>query len=320
MKGGRILKLDTQQNMRTYLPEGKLFNSADNQNRIKDVRALCESMEKGLILEARASMCDNAHDLYVELPCGKGIIPREEGAIGIKEGTTKDIALLSRVNKTVCFKVTNIKLDSPEPVFTLSRKQAQEECMANYISNLSIGDVIPAKVTHLEPFGAFVDIGCGVVSFIPIDAISVSRISHPSDRFFNGQDLFAVVKSTEGDRVSLTHKELLGTWQQNADLFSPGETVSGAVRSVEPYGIFIELAPNLAGLAEPRDGVYPGQAASVYIKAIIPEKMKVKLIIVDVFDSTGFPGKIDYFINSGKLDRWVYSTDCCEKHIETVFK
>ncbi len=306
--------------MRSYLPEGKLFNTAENQSYIKNEKSLCEAMEKGLILEARASMCDNAHDLYVELPCGKGIIPREEGAIGIKEGTTKDIALLSRVNKTVCFKVTDISFNDKEPVFVLSRKQAQEECVENYISSLTIGDIIPAKVTHLEPFGAFVDIGCGVVSFIPIDAISVSRISHPSDRFFNGQDLFTVVKATDGDRISLTHKELLGTWQQNADQFSPGETVSGAVRSVEPYGIFIELAPNLAGLAEPREGVYPGQAASVYIKAIIPEKMKVKLIIVDVFNSTGFPGKINYFINSGKLEHWVYSTECSDKHIESVFR
>jgi Fe-S cluster assembly ATP-binding protein len=61
--------------------------------------------------------------------------------------------------------------------------------MNEYISKLACGDVIPAKVTHLEPFGCFADIGCGIVSLIPIDAISVSRISHPGDRFFNGQDI-----------------------------------------------------------------------------------------------------------------------------------
>lgn len=55
-------------------------------------------------------------------------------------------------------------------------------------------------------------------------------------------------------------------------MFSTGETVGGIVRSIEPYGIFIELAPNLAGLAEPRENVRVGQAASVYIKALIPEK------------------------------------------------
>lgn len=59
-------------------------------------------------------------------------------------------------------------------------------------------------------------------------------------------------------RVSLSHKELLGTWEENAALFSPGETVSATVRSVESYGIFVELTPNLAGLAEPKAGVRAG--------------------------------------------------------------
>ncbi|MBQ6633106.1 MAG: S1 RNA-binding domain-containing protein [Ruminococcus sp.] len=305
--------------MKRYLPEGKIFNDPENQYYISSAEAMAEAMTHGITVEARAKMCDNAHDLYVDLECGTGVIPREEGAIGIKDGTTKDIALLSRVNKTVCFKVTDIK-DTPDgPLFILSRRKAQEECMEKFVAFLENGDIIPAKVTHLETFGAFVDIGCGIVSLIPIDAISVSRISHPCDRFFNGQDIFAVVKGRENGRITLTHKELLGTWLENAGQFAPGETVSGVVRSVEPYGVFIELAPNLAGLAEPREGVYPGQAASVYIKAIIPEKMKVKLIIVDVFDSSGFPGKINYFIKDGKLDKWVYSTDSCDKEIVSEF-
>ena len=51
------------------------------------------------------------------------------------------------------------------------------------LDNLKSGDIISACVTHLEPFGAFVDIGCGVVSFIGIENISVSRITHPIRAF-----------------------------------------------------------------------------------------------------------------------------------------
>lgn len=138
--------------------------------------------------------------------------------------------------------------------------------MGEYISKLTPGDIIDARVTHLEQFGCFVDIGCGIPSLIPIDAISVSRISHPSDRFFTGQYIKAVVKSNDGSRICLTHKELLGTWEENASLFSSGETVSGIVRSIEDYGIFVELAPNLAGLAEPKENIHAGQSISVYIK------------------------------------------------------
>jgi len=303
-----------------YLPEGKIFNSADNQYYLQSEKNMLEAQLHGLILEGHAILCDAEHNLIVELPFGRGIIPRTEGAIGIEDGSTRDIALLSRVNKTVCFKVIKIGRNSQgETECILSRRQAQEECMQNRISKLRCGEVIPAKVTHLEPFGCFVDIGCGIPSLIPIDAISVSRISHPNDRFFNGQDIYAVVKGTEDGRICLSHKELLGTWSENAGMFSAGETVGGVVRSVEPYGIFIELAPNLAGLAEPRENVRVGQAASVYIKALIPEKMKVKLIIVDVFDNGCFPSKINYFINSGKIERWVYSTEQSDKRIISEF-
>lgn len=306
--------------MTNYLPEGKTFNLPENRYYLQSEKTMLEAKYHNITLEGHAVMCDRDHDLIVELPFGKGLIPRNEGAIGIEDGSTKDIALLSRVNKTVCFKVLDVRQgNNGEPECILSRRLAQEECMANSISKLMNGDVIPAKVTHLEPFGAFVDIGCGIPSLIPIDAISVSRISHPNDRFFNGQDIHAVVKSVEDGRICLSHKELLGTWEENAALFSAGETVGGVVRSVEPYGIFIELAPNLAGLAEPRENVRTGQAASVYIKALIPEKMKVKLIIVDVFENLCFPGKINYFINSGTLSEWVYSTKSSEKNIVTVF-
>ena len=263
--------------MRNYYPEGEIFLTSDNQNSIKNIFSLQEAMLQEKILEARVSLCDNDHNLHIDLPCAKGIINREEGAIGISEGTTKDIALITKVNKPVCFVVKEIKKDEAgNYTAILSRRTVQERCINEFINTLSSGDVISAKVTHLEQFGAFVDIGCGIPSLIPIDAISISRISHPSDRFQPGQNIFVVVKDICGGRVWLSHKELLGTWEENASKFHYGETVSGIIRSVEDYGIFVELAPNLAGLAEPKEGVAVGQHASVYIKALIPEKMSYR--------------------------------------------
>ncbi|MGN0666798.1 MAG: S1 RNA-binding domain-containing protein [Huintestinicola sp.] len=309
--------------MKKSFPEGTLINLPENKAAISTHSGLEEAMRSGQILEARVAVCDSSHNLIIPLPSGTGIIPREEGAMGIFDGSTRDIALITKVGKPVCFIVTGIETDDDgRNRYLLSRRAVQEECAENYISKLTSGDIIPAKVTHLEQFGAFVDIGCGLPSLIPIDAISVSRISHPSDRFFTGQSIRAIVKGVNGSRVWLTHKELLGTWDENAAAFSCGETVSGIVRSVEDYGIFVELAPNLAGLAEPKEGIAAGQTVSVYIKAMIPEKMKVKLIIVDSSDTasiTNVPAK--YFIDerTTHIDRWKYSSDMCGKVIESIF-
>ena len=303
-----------------YKPEGSLYATDSNMKLISSADGLKEAMSKEIILEARVSVCDSSHNLIVDLPCGKGIIPREEGAVGITEGKTRDIALISRVNKYVCFIVTDVRESiSGKVTAMLSRKKAQEKCIQNYTRHLTTGDIINARVTHLEQFGCFVDIGCGLPSLIPIDAISISRISHPSDRFSTGQYIRTIVKSNENERICLTHKELLGTWDENAADFHPGETVSGIVRSIEEYGIFVVLTPNLAGLAELKENILPGQNVSVYIKAIIPEKMKIKLIIVDTCDDEPPQDEIRYFYSKDKINLWNYASEASERKIISEF-
>ena len=155
---------------------------------------------------------------------------------------------------------------------------------------------------------------------LPIALISVSRIPHPSARFFVGQKIKAAVFSRdETGRVTLTHKELLGTWRENADLFAVGETVPGIVRSVESYGVFVELTPNLAGLAEYNPEVRAGQTAAVYIKNIIPERMKVKLVIVDHRDEENKIPPMRYFIKGDHIDYFRYSPEESARVVETVF-
>ena len=254
----------------------------------------------------------------------RGIIPKEEAQY-LKNEETKDIAILTRVGKTVCFTVQGFERDpSGEVVAILSRRLAQKECMHSFIETLAPGDIIPAKITHLEAFGAFVDIGCGIISLLSIDSISVSRISHPSERLAVGDTVYTVVKSIdERGRIYVSSRELLGSWQENANLFTEGQTVRGIVRSVESYGVFVELKPNLAGLAEYKEDVSIGQTAAVYIKSIIPEKMKIKLIIIDAHDAQTYTEPLEYFIDTeavSHIDRWVYSPKESKRIIESVFK
>ena len=63
----------------------------------------------------------------------------------------------------------------------------------------------------------------------------------------------------------------------------------------------------------------PGQAVSVYIKNILPDKMKIKLVVVN--KNLGQPLRFEphYFVTRGRLKRWTYSTPQSRKQIETVF-
>lgn len=164
--------METRKSENVYLPEGYLLQTEMNRTYTSSVKMLECAMKRGKILEGTVTLCDSTDmSLYVDFGFARGVIPKEEALYS--PGGGKDIAVITRVGKAVCFKVTGIE----DGVVYLSRRAAQEECMKNYISSLSPGDVIPASVTHLDPFGAFVDIGCGIVSLI-----CMGRPSSPKER------------------------------------------------------------------------------------------------------------------------------------------
>lgn len=310
--------------MNRYLPEGCYITTPENRERIGSFEGLERALTQGLIAEAPAVLCDHAFGLHVALGGGiRGLIPREEAQTVPGGEAIKDIAILTRVGKPVCFKVIGFKDEGNERIAILSRRAAQEECLLHYTDTLCPGDILPAKITHLENFGAFVDIGCGIISLLSIDSISVSRIAHPSERLSVGEEIYCVMKcrDTKG-RIYVSQRELFGSWEENASHFSQGQTAYGIVRGVESYGIFVELAPNLAGLAEYRADIREGQSAAVYIKSILPEKMKIKLIIIDATVAPTYHAPTRYFIDprvTEHIDSWLYSPPGARRRIETIF-
>ena len=299
-----------------FLPEGLRPPSDCSLTNLK------AAAEHGEILEAVACRCGTDHTLFFSLGAVEGRMPRQEAVAPWISGASRDISVLSRVGKSTCFTVKSVFSDAKgAPVALLSRREAQEKAMGS-LECLTPGTVLTCRVIRLERFGAFLDIGCGIVAMLPIEHISVSRISHPKERFREGQKILAAVYAIDREhrRISMTHRELLGTWMENASRFAPGETVRGIVRSVKEYGSFIELTPNLSGLTDTREDLAPGDAVSVYIKSIRPERMKVKLQIIEKLPPLSEPDPIHYQVTDGILSHWVYSPPGCEKSaIETDF-
>ncbi len=285
--------------------------------------SLRAAMESGTVLEAVAQRCDPRQNLHFTLGPVAGILPRTEALSPWISGSEREISVISKVGKQICFTVKSVEADEKgAPVAYLSRRIPQEEAL-EHLLRLSPGAVVTAKVTHLASFGAFLDVGRGVVAMLPIEQISVARIAHPKDRFRVGQKILAAVLSTDPEkhRLTMTHKELLGTWMENASWFSPGETVPGIVRSVKEYGSFIELTPNLSGLADAREGLSPGDRVSVYVKSIRPERMKIKLQLIERLPPDPTPPPLRYQVTDGVLERWTYSPpNYTGAPVETVFK
>lgn len=313
-----------------YKPEGTLIDTAGNDEYLASAGGLERAMLSGAIIEGMVTLCDKDLCLHVDLRCAEGIIPPDEAVYCRAGEGRKDIAILSRVAKPVACRVLSVGWENGRRVALLSRRLAQKECLDALLRENRPGDLLWARVTHLEPFGAFVDVGCGVSSLLSVDCISVSRISHPRDRLSPGMLLPVVIKSVapESERLYVTLRELLGTWEENASRFRVGETVTGIIRSVESYGVFIELAPNLAGLSEVREELADtlrakiGKPVAVYIKSILPYRMKLKLVLIDTDCRVPKPEPLRFSHTPDDLvhlSEWRYSPAGCPKIVETVF-
>ena len=111
-----------------YLPEGALLHTEQNLRARASITALWNAMERRQTLEGRVLLCDAAHNLVVELGEFTGLIPRSEAALGVDDGSVREIAVISRVGKPVAFKITAIHIDEDGEVsIALSRRAAQLE-------------------------------------------------------------------------------------------------------------------------------------------------------------------------------------------------
>lgn len=311
--------------MKIYKPEGTYNNKFNGRFNGFRRDTLEQFMASGKVVEAPVSKCDNELNLYINL--GKnitGVIPSDEFEYNMHGQPTKSIAIISKVDKRVNFKIMEIKDEEDGSVTVkLSRKQAQIDCYNDFISKLKLGQLIDAKITHVEKYGAFCDIGCGITALLPIEHFCVARIKDAKSALSNYEFIKVIVKDIdESGKIILSQKELLGTWEEEVAKFKQGDIAAGTVRMIEKYGIFVELTPNLAGLAEMNPSVKIGDGVSVFIKSIVPEKMKIKLVIVSKSESNKqATGELNYRLpESGFVERWQYSPDCCEKQIVTSFE
>ena len=262
-----------------FIPEGWIENNT--QLDISNVKDAYKNKE---VLSGKVYKCDLNGTLHVNLGNDiDGVIPQNEFEyINVDEYGFCDYKICrSKVNSFVNFVVKDVY---DERKVLLSRKEVQKEAIDWVKNDLKPGMVVDGIVKNIRKFGAFVEIGGGIVGLLHIEDISVSRIKSPEERLKVDQKIKVMIKSidVEKNKIVLTYKELLGNWEENIKEYSEKTIVDGIVKEADKFknGIFIELKPNLVGLAGYKEGLEYGQAVKVYIKKIIRDRKKIKLLII----------------------------------------
>ena len=142
-----------------------------------------------------------------------------------------------------------LDVNEQEGKLIVSEKAVWEERQKNVISKYHIGDAIEGNVTAVADFGAFVKFD-GLEGLIHISEIAWQRIDHPKDFLKVDQFIRAEVIGIEGSKIFLSMKKLVDDpWKNVGDKYHVGDEVEGTVLKVNPFGLFVELDPDIHGLA-----------------------------------------------------------------------
>ena len=166
--------------------------------------------------------------------------------------------------------------------------EAREESINNELASIHEGDVLTGKVVKILPFACFVQFNV-VQGMLRLPEICHTYREKIEDVLAVGDEVTVKVLSVKNGKITLSRKALLKTpIEEYAEAHTKGDKVTGKVISKLPYGILLEVAPNVRGLLHQseyswnpddnfNDYVKIGDEVEVAINEINPEKDRVSL-------------------------------------------
>jgi len=183
---------------------------------------------------------------------------------------------------------------------SLGMKQTQEDPWNHAQEVYVIGKRVSGKVMSLTDYGAFVELEPGVEGLIHVSEMSwTKKIKHPSKMLEIGQEVECQVLEVDSSakRISLGLKQLEpDPWSLFTDKYKPGDKVSGKVRSITDYGVFVGIEEGVDGMVHktdlswtikinnPADLYNKGDDVEAIILSINHDEKKVSLGVKQLWD------------------------------------
>ncbi len=148
--------------------------------------------------------------------------------------------------------------DLPVKVIDVNEKEEKlivsEKAIADEVKNVvpdkyKVGMTVEGEVSAITAFGAFVKFD-GIEGLVHISELAWQRIDHPKDVVRLGDMVKAEIIQIDGKKIFLSMKRLTpDPWKTINDKYKVGQVVKGKIVKINPYGLFVELDPEIQGLA-----------------------------------------------------------------------
>ena len=241
----KVIKLDQKRNnvvvSRRAVIESE--NSADREN-------VLATLEEGKIVKG---VVKNLTDYGAFVDLG-GV----DGLLHITDMAWKRVKHPSEivtVGDEITVKV--LKFDRERQRVSLGLKQLGEDPWANIAARFPVGSQLDGKVTNLTDYGCFVEIQEGVEGLVHVSEMDwTNKNIHPSKVVSVGDNVTVKVLEIDEERrrISLGLKQCKpNPWVEFASSHSKGDRVTGKIKSITDFGIFIGLEGGIDGLVHMSD-------------------------------------------------------------------
>jgi small subunit ribosomal protein S1 len=250
-----------------------------------------ESLELGSHVKARVSG-QNQGGLELRIGNNEAFMPASQVSLN------RDLDPSTLIGQTLTCEV--VELDRNRKRCVISRRRVEESershAMQESIGKLHTNMVLKGKVTRLESFGAFVDLGNGLEGLMHVSNISRKRVENPADLLAPGQEIEVKVLEIKdgGKRIGLGMKQLEpDPWDQVPSRYPAERQVTGKITRLMDFGAFVELEPGLEGLLHvsqlgtervrrASDVLTEGEEVTVRIVNVDPGARRIALSRLDV--------------------------------------
>ena len=200
--------------------------------------------------------------------------------------------LQSFVGQRLAFRITKYEMGRRANLVVSRRVLLEEEqraLAAKTRARLEVGAVMQGRVSSLQDYGAFIDLG-GIEGLVHVSELAFGRIEHPKELLSVGQEVEVAVQRIEQtddprhpEKISLSIRALQkDPWSEVEVNFPVGKLVTGTVSRLQPFGAFIELAPGIDGLAHISELVAERRIGHPQEVLSVGERVTAKVLSIDV--------------------------------------
>ncbi len=213
-------------------------------------KLILDTMEAGQILEGTVKNITN-FGVFVDLGGVDGLLHITDLSWGRVAHPSEVVDLDQEL------KVVVLDYQKERQRISLGYKQLQPHPWDDLAKRVKKDDVVEGKVVSITDYGAFVEIERGIEGLVHISEMSwTDHIRHPSQKVSLGQIVKVVVLNMdhESKKISLGMKQFeTDPWEGIAERYAPGTVLTGTVRNITNFGVFVEVEPGIDGLVHISD-------------------------------------------------------------------